>query len=357
MVSPTQREPRVARPAAVSPAVNDNRAVWPAAAAAAAPPPVVAADALQVRYANLVTTLEPETGILWARLAPRDGACLTAGLLADVGHFMTWLCHEFAHCTAETMPFRWLVWTMAPGMAGLDLGTVATLLAARDEAGLRAHMALLTELQLALHRSLDLPVITVALVEGDVGGAAVDAALSCDLVVAERQGGFAHASTAARLPSFASFALLRRRLGASGARAVIGQSRRRSATEMRAHGLVDLVCEPGAGPATLRRHLAERAASWRVDVAAAHIAKRTEAIPPDLFLELADLWVDAAMGLKPAAVRALTRLARRRLPTTAVDRPRLGAAPAPLPQLRALRVGGWHPAAANGDEALAQGLA
>ena len=314
-MKPAQRDVKPSPGTTVGPAVNDNRRPRPSAAAA--PRPIVTPAALQIRYANLTTTLEAESGILWARIEPEDGTRLTPGLLADVRHFHGWLRREFGHCRPETMPFRWLVWTTAtpgPACAGLDLAMVADLLAAGDEAGLRDHVRLATELLLEIHDGLDLPIMTVALMQGDLADAGIDAALACDLVVVERQAGFRMAPVPSRLPPLATFALLRRRLGRLRARVMMGDGRQRSAVEMQELGLVDLVCEPGTGPATLRRHLAARAEHGRADLADARIRKRTNPLDPEALLELADLWVDVASRLDPAAVRALGRIARRRSP-------------------------------------------
>ena len=98
-------------------------------------------------------------------------------------------------------------------------------------------------------RALDVP--AVAAVAGYALGGGLELALSCDLIVADETAELGLPETAVGLvPGGGGTQLLTRRVGPGTAADVIFTARRVSAREAERLGLVDLVVERGAAPAT-----------------------------------------------------------------------------------------------------------
>jgi DSF synthase len=294
---------------------NDNR---PGFFAVKPEPPVllpaVRPETLELEYANLATRLEPETGILWAHFLHRQRACFTAELLADLRHFQEWLRDSFGACTREEMPFRHLVWaSRAPGAwnMGGNLASFTRLIRDQDEGGLRAYAYRCIDILHDNYRGLDLPIMTVALVQGDAVGGGFEAMLTNDVVVAERTAKFGLPEILFNLfPGMGAHSFLRRRVGERTARLLIEDGKSRSAEEMHELGLVDLVCEPGEGERVLRRLLAERAGRFGTDLALKRARQRTDLLSKAELIAIVDLWVELALELAEPELRRMDCLAR-----------------------------------------------
>jgi DSF synthase len=196
--------------------------------------PVVRPDRLELEYPTLATRLEPEAKILWATMRHPERACFTPALMADGRHFQGWLKEEFGGCGRSEMPFRYLVWNSAAQGAwsmGGDLSTFTRLIRTRDECALRAYAHRSVDVLFDNYRGLDLPILTVALVQGDAVGGGFEAMVTNDLVVAERGTRFGLPEILFNLfPGMGAYSFLKRRVGDRTARMLIEDGKTRTAT-------------------------------------------------------------------------------------------------------------------------------
>jgi DSF synthase len=303
---------------------NDNRpGYFPVPWEQPARQPVVRPEALELEYDNLVTRLEPEAGILWARFRHRERACFTTGLLADLRHFQEWLRESFGTCSREEMPFRYLAWgSRAESVWNLggNLASFTRLIRDQDESGLRTYAYRCIDILHDNHRALDLPIMTVALVQGDAIGGGLEAMLTNDVVIAERQAKFGLPEILFNLfPGMGAHSLLHRKVGERVARQLIEDGRTRSAEEMQALGLVDMVCDKGEGEATLRALVRERSGRFAADLALKRARQRTNPLSKSELIDITDMWVELALELSEADLRRMDCLARQQ------ERRRVGA--------------------------------
>lgn len=295
---------------------NDNRPS-PAAIRIDVPPRLlqVRPDRLELEYEHLLTRLEVETGILWAFMRHRERACLTPGLVADCRHFQDWLQQAFGECARGEMPFRHLVWTSSAPAGwnlGCDLAVLAGLVRRQDEAGLRAYAYRAVDLLHVNWRALDLPIRTMALIQGGAIGSGFEAVLANDLVVAERSARFTMPEILFGLfPGLAGYSLLCHRLDERTLRTLLEGRRVRTAAELHALGLVDLLCGPGEGEAALRAHVRERAPRPAAELAQQHTRRCAGPVAKSELTNLADIWVELALDLSEADLRRLDHLAHR----------------------------------------------
>jgi DSF synthase len=294
---------------------NDNRPGFFAVRRdALARPPRVRTDTLELDYANLATRLEVETGVLWAHFRHRDRACFTAELLADLRHFQEWLREAFGDSSREDMPFRHLVWASHSATAwnmGGNLASFTQLIRDQNEAQLRAYAYRCIDILHDNYLGLDLPIMTIALVQGDAIGGGFEAMLTNDVVIAERDAKFGLPEILFNLfPGMGAHSFLRRRVGDRMARTLIEDGRSRSADEMHELGLVDIVCEPGEGEATLRRFVLDRAGRFSTDLALKRARQRSDVLSKGELVDIVDLWVELALDLGESELRRMDCLAR-----------------------------------------------
>ncbi len=266
---------------------------------------------------NLVARLEPESEILWAEMQHGERACFTPPLMRDGRNFQLHLRRLYGDGRAERLPFRYLAWTSRAKGAwslGGDLTTFVKLIESRDRAGLEAYAKLSIEVLYDNYRALDLPLLTVAVIEGDAIGGGFEAMLTNDLVIAERQAKFGFPEILFRLfPGMGGFSFLRRKLGEAEARRLIEDGRTRSAEELHRLGLVDVLVEPGEARATLRRIAAEHKARFRTDLTLKKVRHRVDPVTKSELLDIVQLWVDLALELEAEDLRRMQALARHQM--------------------------------------------
>ena len=293
---------------------NDNWPdYFPTPVVAPARLPTVRPDQLELEYENLATRLEPETGILWAHFLHKERACFTGGLLADLRHFQVWLRDSFGHCERHEVPFRFLAWgsrVSAWNMGG-NLAAFTQLIRDQDEAGLRGYAYQCIDILYDNYRAVDLPVLTVALVQGDAIGGGFEAMLTNDVVIAERHAKFGLPEILFNLfPGMGAHSLLRRKVGERVARQLIEDGKSRSADELKELGIVDIVCETGTGEETLREFAQAKGGRLATELALKRARQRTDPLSKSELIDITDLWVELALDLGENELRRMECLAR-----------------------------------------------
>ena len=94
------------------------------------------------------------------------------------------------------------------------------------------------------------------------------------------------------------------------ARVLIEDGRSRSADEMRELGLVDIVCEPGEGEATLRQFALDRGGRFATDLALKRARQRSDVLSKGELVDIVDMWVELALELGETELRRMDCLAR-----------------------------------------------
>jgi DSF synthase len=276
------------------------------------PPPGLDWEALAGDYRTLALRFEPEEGVLWCRFRHADRPCYTAELLTEMRHLQRRLQRGLADAQ-EAMPLRYLVWaSLAPGVWNLggDLLLFTRLIRAGDREGLRRYAHLCIDTLHANLTGLDLPIVTVALIQGDALGGGFEASLSDDLRVAERGCQFGLPEVLFNLfPGMGGFTFLSRKLGAAAAERMILSGRIYQAEELHEMGLVDILADPGEGEAALRAHIARHRRRHPVQTALAKVRQRCQPITHAELIEVTDLWVETAMRLDELDLRKMDRLA------------------------------------------------
>lgn len=263
---------------------------------------------------NLVAQLEAQTGILWAEMQHSERACFTPALMRDGRTFQQHLRRLYAGFAQAEMPFRYLAWTSrARGVWSLggDLTTFTRLIRARDREGLRRYAHSSIDVLYDNYRALDLPILTVAVVEGDAIGGGFEAMVTNDLVIAERGSKFGLPEILFNLfPGMGAYSFLRRRVGELEARRLIEDGRTRSAEELHDLGLIDLLVEQGEARDALRTYASEHADRFRTALVLKKMRSRVEPVTKSELIDVVELWVELALELREADLRRMDALAR-----------------------------------------------
>jgi DSF synthase len=268
----------------------------------------------ELELEHLSASLDAEAGILFARMKHAERACYTPALMQDMRTLQNHLVELYAGREADEIPFRYLVWASDAPKAwslGGDLATFTAMIRDKDETGLRAYAHLAIDILHANLTGMGLPILTVALIQGDAIGGGFEAMLTDDLVIAERGTKFGLPEILFNLfPGMGGYSFLKRKLGPALARQILEDGLSRTAEEVKALGLVDVVCDEGQGEATLRRLVADNARRFSTMLTLKLVRERADPPSKAELVDIVDLWVDLAMRLGEDELRRMDCLAR-----------------------------------------------
>jgi DSF synthase len=295
------------RPAAVT---LLDRALPPQASAPLAP--ASTADPHELTLAEFDAILETGAKIYWLYMRPAGRPIMTLGLLRDAVTALEHLKHLF-EASPEAPPARYTVMTSSmPGIFNLggDLRYFASLIRSQNRAMLAKYAEACIEPQYIRSTKMNLPVISISLVQGDALGGGFECALADDIIIAERSAKFGLPEYLFSLfPGMGALSFLTRKVGAVLAEKMVFSGKIYSAGEMHEMGIVDVLVEDGMGEQAVYDFVDrnERSFDARRSVYAAR-----QVISPITRAELdriVDMWVDAALSLGPTDLRIMERLA------------------------------------------------
>ncbi len=295
---------------------NDNRPRWRVGLPSSPSLPAVPGPGGSVEYElpTLTSRLDSRTGILWAEMHHHERACYTPALVDDSRELQLRLKAVLDDRPTAEMPVRYLVWTSAAAGAfslGGDLAFFTRCIRAGDRATLTSYAYRCIDVLYDNYYALDLPILTVALVKGDAIGGGLELMLTNDIVIAERDARFGLPEVLFNLfPGMGAFSFLKRRLGERQARELIEDGRTRSADELHAMGLIDVVCEPGEAEAALERFVSANDQRFPMLRTLRRACKRVDPVGRQELLAIVDLWIELAMELGSTELRRMDVLAR-----------------------------------------------
>jgi DSF synthase len=254
---------------------------------------------------------------VWSRWTPAPRPCFNAGLLADIRSYHSFLestCGQI-ECLGETQPIDYVI--LASGREGVfnlggDLDLFKSLIAKQDRAELLRYGRACIDVLYSNYNAFDIPATTISLVQGDALGGGFEAALSGDMIVAEKSAQFGFPEILFNLfPGMGAYSFLDRRIGQRGAEELITSGRIYSAEEMLARGVVDLVVDDGQGENEIAALIERRRRSQNGLVALAQTRRRVHRIQYTELVDVVEIWVDSALRLTPRDLKLMNRLVSR----------------------------------------------
>lgn len=265
-------------------------------------------------FSEVESYYDPDEKVLWAYQRHIEKPSFTPGLLRDVRRFQTIVaetCAPFADTKA--MPLRCLVWgSMVDGVFNLggDLGLFADAIVRRDRDGLAAYAKACIDICYPNSIKMDLPIVTVALCQGDTLGGGFESALSSDILVAERRARFGLPEILFGLfPGMGAYSFLGRRIGAKAAEKMIFSGKIYTAEELHALGVVDVLADDGLGEDAVIQHVHSISNRFSAYRSVYKIRQRFAPVTYEELMDIAAIWVDAALQLTDNDVKKMRRLA------------------------------------------------
>ncbi len=262
-----------------------------------------------LRLQELDVLYDPDAKALWTFMRPAGRPSFTPAMLRD---FASWQDLIGRHFGPAGLPLDYLILgSRVPGAFcfGGDLDLFVSLIQQGDRQGLAQYGRRCVEILHRNLRALDLPLLTIGLVQGQALGGGFEALLSFDVIIAERGANFGLPEMMFGLfPGMGAHAILSRKLGTALADRIIQSADSYTAEELFELGIVTELAEPGGGVAAVHRFIAR---SSRRHVGLVHARRAMRLASPIEIAELrgiVDLWADAALLLSAGDLKLMRRL-------------------------------------------------
>lgn len=246
---------------------------------------------------------------LWTYMRPAGRPSFTLSMLDD---FESWQHLISGNFGEGRMPLDYLVLgSRAPGVFcfGGDLELFQNLIRTGNRAGLVRYGYRCVDILYRNIHALDLPMLTIGLVQGQALGGGFEALLSFDYIIAERGSTFGLPEVMFGLfPGMGAHAILSRKLGTAMADRIILENRSYTADEMWELGIVTRVVEPGTGEAAVRDFMAKASRRHAGFLGARRAMRRAAPITLQELHDIVDHWADAALKLTDTDLRLMNKL-------------------------------------------------
>ena len=261
--------------------------------------------------AELDVLYQADNAVLWTFMRPSGRPSFTPPMLRDFEEWQRLIGENFG---PGQVPLRYLVLgSRAPGVFcfGGDLELFERLIRSGDRDGLVRYGYRCVQI---LHRNmntLDLPMLTIGLVQGAALGGGFEALLSFDYIVAERDATFGLPEILFGLfPGMGAHAILSRKLGTAMADRLIVSNHTYTAEEMYELGIVHYLAENGEGLAACQDFIKKSERRHPGLVNARRAMKSINPINLSELKRIVDLWADAALQLSDSDLKVMNRLTR-----------------------------------------------
>ncbi len=267
-------------------------------------------------YDNLVCEYDPANKVMQFNMNTQPRPNFTPALMRDIRSFqesVIQVCEQHQE-QGEASPFKFLVLGSAiPGVYSLggDLGFFLDCIRGNKRQVLENYASLCIDVLYDNYVNLGQDLRTVALIEGDALGAAFEAALSCDVIIAEKGVKIGFPEVVFNMfPGMGAYSFLSRRIAPALVERMINTGKMYTSDELYEMGVIDVLTEPGEAKVALRQFVRkhDRSAMTRNAV----LAMREEVFPltRDELDRIVGLWVDSAMALPERDQRMMERLVK-----------------------------------------------
>jgi DSF synthase len=266
------------------------------------------------RFETLEVSLDPSIGTYWTHMCPQGRPSFSMGLLRDILAVQASIQRLFAERENESeLPAQYYVMaSKVPGVFNLggDLGHFAERIRSGDRQALLHYGETCVDAVYGNSIAFGLPLVTIALVQGDALGGGFECALAFDVIVAERSAKFGLPEILFNLfPGMGAYSFLSRRLGPVQAERMITSGRIYTAEELHGMGVVDVLAEDGEGEAAVRAYIAKNQRRRNAYLAMYRARRRASPVTLQELRDIVRVWADAAMELGDLDLRMMCRLA------------------------------------------------
>ena len=266
-------------------------------------------------FEQIDTRYDSEFGIMWSIMNPAPRPCFNKTCLNDLLQHHTYLQNAQGEIVSGGKLNKVNYLVLASKLEGVfnlggDLSVFKELILAKDRAHLLDYAKLCID-NLWTFYSMQAPITTIALVQGQAMGGGFESALSAHVLIAEKSAMMGLPEVLFNLfPGMGALSFLSRKVGMRVAEQMVRSGKIYSGEELYQMGVVDVLAEDGLGEYALTNWIKKNHRSLNSSQA---INKAKQCVNPLTYQELyniTEVWVDAALRLDERNLKVMERLVR-----------------------------------------------
>lgn len=258
-------------------------------------------------YHHLTYEYHPQSRSLWFYMQAKPRPCFTPQLLQDLRK----LFHKIDTFPGDPHPIEYVI--AASGIKGIynlggDLKNFLQCIRDGNRDFLRNYAYSCLELGYRCYQQFDRGITSVALIDGNAYGGGFEAALSCNILIAEENVEISFPEINFNLfPGMGAYSYLARRAAPHIVEEMITSGRPYTGRELFELGIIDICAKPGEGHQTTMEFLTRHRRQQHGRLAM-HQAKQTVyPVTMQELMRVADIWVDAAIDLDQRGMKVMER--------------------------------------------------
>ncbi len=267
-------------------------------------------------YKQIEVRFDPEHAIAWTYMKPSGAPCFNLGMLEELRAHDSAIesCGGRVLYKGDLHQIHYYVGgSRIEGIFSLggNLANLVLLIKSGDRDTLMQYAKLCVDNMYQRICSYGSPMTTISLVQGEALGGGFETALSSNVIVAERRSRMGLPEILFNLfPGNGAYSLLARRVGMKRAEEMILSGRVYTAEEMHAAGVVDVLAEDGTGEAAVQDYIRRNERRRNGMQAVFSCRQHFHPVSYEELLNIANLWVNAALRLEEKDLKLMSRLAR-----------------------------------------------
>ena len=267
-------------------------------------------------YKQIEVRFDPEHAVAWTYMKPSGAPCFNHDMLEELR------AHDSAieSCGGRVLYkddlhqiHYYVGGSRVEGIFSLggNLANLVELIKADDHDTLMHYAKLCVDNMYLRICGYNSPMITISLVQGEALGGGFETALSSNVIVAERRSRMGLPEILFNLfPGNGAYSLLARRVGMKRAEEMILSGRVYTAEELHEAGVVDVLAEDGTGEAAVRDYIRRNERRRNGMQAVFSCRQHFHPVTHEELLNIANVWVSAALRLEEKDLKLMSRLAR-----------------------------------------------
>ena len=279
----------------------------------------------QTQLDQLETRFDPEFGVLWGFMDPKPRPTFNPQLLAELRGFVDSIVQPGGMIWHEGKQQAINYAVIASKVAGVfnlggDLALFREAISRRDRDMLVQYGRKCIDNLYPWSRNCDLPLTTIALVQGDALGGGFECALSASVLVAEESSRMGFPEILFNLfPGMGAYSFLARKVGRRITEELITSGSLYTERQLYDMGVVDVLAPDGAGDAAVYSFIRKHAKSSNGRRAIEMVRREVEPVTHEELMRVVSIWADAALRLTERDLRLMERLVRAQNKSSADD--------------------------------------
>ena len=268
------------------------------------------------QFEQLDLRFDADSAVMWHFMKPRSRPVFNLDLLADLRTFHATIAERGGRVweNGKQHQIGYLVLgSRAPGVYNLggDLSLFRDAIISGSRESLVGYGKKCIDNMYPWSRNLELPLTTIAMVEGDALGGGFECALSASVLVAEESARMGFPEVLFNLfPGMGAYSFLSRKIGRRATEELITSGNIYTARQLYDLGVVDVLAPDGAAEAAVHGFIRKHAKAANGRRALELVRREIEPVTYEELLKVVEIWADAALRLTERDLRMMDRLVR-----------------------------------------------